>query len=162
MHVLFQLFLGSNLKVQAENGSGKSCAFLIPIIHKLAQQQRADVKSVEQPEKKHKPDFDCAKAIIIEPSRELAIQVYEQALKLAENTGVTVSICFGEFESISNVDFMWEKGCDILVGTVGRLNQFLKEGIVSSYVRESRFDGHIVFRSVVASSSLWFLTRLIF
>lgn len=129
--VLFQLFLGSNLKVQAETGAGKSLAFLIPIIHKLSQQQRENVKSVEQPEKEHKPDFNCTKAIIIEPSRELAIQVYEQALKLAENTGVTVSICFGEFESICNVDFLWG-GCDILVGTVGRLTQFLKEGIVGS------------------------------
>lgn len=66
---------GVDVKGQAETGSGKSAAFLLPIIHALA-------KSFEDDESSRRKKIS---ALIIEPTRELAKQLYEQASKFANS-----------------------------------------------------------------------------
>ncbi|CAD5224076.1 unnamed protein product [Bursaphelenchus okinawaensis] len=112
---------GYDMKAQAETGSGKSAAFLIPIIHYLADlgtEGRAKDRANNQP-------F----VLILEPTRELAVQLYEQARKLAHNTGISCCRAYGQFKMLANAEEIMQ-GCNICVATPGRLKHFLQEGII--------------------------------
>ena len=68
--------------------------------------------------------------LIITPSRELALQISKESIKLATDTGIkTVLITGGEKRSFQNVDL--SKGCDILVCTPFRLIDFLDKGVIN-------------------------------
>jgi superfamily II DNA/RNA helicase len=79
------------VKVQAETSSGKSLAFLVPLIQMIAEQKSQNGKTSMA----KKSNFDKPWAIVIEPSRELAIQLDEQCRKLTEGIDVSVATCFG-------------------------------------------------------------------
>jgi superfamily II DNA/RNA helicase len=64
-----------DLKAQAETGSGKSAAFLLPLIDRIAKMKAAGEYTYNRA---------CPLVLIIEPTRELAIQLTEQALKLSD------------------------------------------------------------------------------
>lgn len=80
-HVIPLVLHGFDIKAQAETGSGKTCAFLIPIINMIMQ-------------KKAKNEIESRRSypicLIIEPTREITIQIYEQAKKLAHRMFVVV------------------------------------------------------------------------
>jgi superfamily II DNA/RNA helicase len=67
---------GYDVKGQAETGSGKSAAFLLPIIHALMN------SFAENPDDSRRKKIST---LIIEPTRELAKQLYEQASKFAHS-----------------------------------------------------------------------------
>jgi superfamily II DNA/RNA helicase len=69
------IFIGLDVKGHAETGSGKSAAFLLPIINIVIQKKRSG---------EYKPKRSYPFAVILEPTRELAYQLYDQARKLAE------------------------------------------------------------------------------
>nr|CAD2141651.1 unnamed protein product [Meloidogyne enterolobii] len=106
---------GHDVKGHAESGSGKSAAFLLPIINKIM---------VLKKKEEFKSKRVCPYALIIEPTRELAIQLYDQARKLADETGVSVAKAYGMFKHKENLKHISTSGCDILVGTPGRLTDF--------------------------------------
>jgi len=116
---------GFDIKGYAETGNGKSAAFLLPIIHMLAKSFEEDLGEANSRQMK-------VSALIIEPTRELAKQLYEQASKFAHGTGVTVNFAYGAYNLGVNKQSLWSKGCDILIGTPGRLKHFLKDGVVSA------------------------------
>ncbi|KAI6180609.1 hypothetical protein M3Y98_00739100 [Aphelenchoides besseyi] len=107
---------GFDVKGQAETGSGKSAAFLLPIIQKL----HDEFKDQEETER-----LCSVSALIIEPTRELAAQLYEQAKKFADKTKVRVNVAYGDYKIYVNREYIYQNGCDILVGTPGRLIDFM-------------------------------------
>ncbi|KAI6211496.1 RNA helicase [Aphelenchoides besseyi] len=107
---------GFDVKGQAETGSGKSAAFLLPIIQKL----HDEFKDQEETER-----LCSVSALIIEPTRELAAQLFEQAEKFADATTVRVNVAYDSCEIDVNREAIYQKGCDILVGTPGRLIDFM-------------------------------------
>lgn len=130
---------GYDVKGHAETGSGKTAAFLLPIIQNIIKKKEAD----EWKSARSKPF-----ALIIEPTRELAIQLHDQARKLANGmfvflqnyafiyylgTGVSVSVAYGKFKKHDNLKYISTEGCDILVGTPGRLKDFIGGRYVSYY-----------------------------
>jgi superfamily II DNA/RNA helicase len=68
-------------------------------------------------------------AMIIEPTFEVGLQVYEQAQQLAHQTGVRVVKCLNDRDVVANGNEVYE-GCDIVVATPGRLLKFADQGIV--------------------------------
>jgi ATP-dependent RNA helicase RhlE len=102
---------GRDIMASAETGSGKTAAFLLPIIERL---------------KQHGP----ARALILAPTRELALQIevnaksYSRAARLR-----TVSVVGGE--SASRQMKALNSGIDILIATPGRLNDLIDRGAVS-------------------------------
>ncbi|KAL7075495.1 hypothetical protein ACQ4LE_005360 [Meloidogyne hapla] len=106
---------GHDIKGHAESGSGKSAAFLLPIINKIMVLKKKNEFTSKRV---------CPYALIIEPTRELAIQLYDQARKLADDTDVSVSRAYGMFKHKDNLKHISTSGCDILVGTPGRLCDF--------------------------------------
>jgi ATP-dependent RNA helicase RhlE len=101
---------GRNIMASAETGSGKTAAFLLPIIERL-----------QRPGK--------ARALVLAPTRELALQIeanaksYSQAARLR-----TVAVVGGE--SLSKQIKALSSGVDIIIATPGRLNDLIERGTV--------------------------------
>lgn len=96
---------GKDLLVQSQTGSGKTAAFLIPIFNKL----------LKEP----------GKALIIAPTRELAIQIDEECKKLGALTQLTAA-CFYGGTGYTVQEKALRTGVDIVIGTPGRLLDFNK------------------------------------
>ncbi|KAI6198091.1 hypothetical protein M3Y94_01303800 [Aphelenchoides besseyi] len=115
------IWQGYDLKAQAETGSGKSAGFLVPIIDKLAR----EFKGKDPNDRLH-----LVSALVVVPTRELAIQLSEQGRKLADGTGVRVNSAYGEYKVQNNVESIHLNGCDILVATLGRLLNFMRNKVI--------------------------------
>ena len=102
---------GRDLIGQAQTGTGKTAAFAIPIIEKCS---------------KGKRPF----AIILEPTRELAIQVAEEMHKLGKHKKVTVLPIYGG-SSIQRQIKTLQRGVNIVVGTPGRVIDLINRKILS-------------------------------
>lgn len=106
-----------DILIRSHTGSGKTATFLIPMIQKIIEQKSHMEKKGTKPKKM------APFAVIVVPTKELAIQVAKEATKLAERTSVSVNFLIGKIgirDSILNM----RRGCDIVVGTIGRLEHF--------------------------------------
>ncbi|WP_085300151.1 ATP-dependent RNA helicase RhlB [Cognaticolwellia mytili] len=108
------LLTGKDIAGQAQTGEGKTIAFLAATFHHLL--QKKDVKH-NQP-----------RALIMAPTRELAIQIHRDALEMAKSTGLRLGCVYGG-EGYESQRQELEQGVDILIGTCGRLIDYLKQGI---------------------------------
>uniref|UniRef100_A0A914HYZ7 RNA helicase n=1 Tax=Globodera rostochiensis TaxID=31243 RepID=A0A914HYZ7_GLORO len=109
---------GHDIKGHAETGSGKSAAFLLPLVNAIMVKKKNGEFSSKR---------ICPYALIIEPTREMVIQLYEQALKLADGCDVSVARTYGKYKFRENLKDISTTGCDILIGTLGRFMHLLKE-----------------------------------
>jgi ATP-dependent RNA helicase RhlB len=110
------ILTGHDIAGQAQTGTGKTVAFLLAIFQHLLKQQK-------NPKKDHNPH-----ALVISPTRELAIQIHKDALVLGKYTGLQLGLVYG------GVDYdkqrkQLEQGVDILIGTPGRLIDYFKQGV---------------------------------
>ncbi|MFP5262096.1 MAG: DEAD/DEAH box helicase [Blastocatellia bacterium] len=102
---------GRDVMASAETGSGKTAAFLLPIIERL---------------KQHGP----LRALVLAPTRELALQIEANAKSYSRAARLrTVSVVGGE--SASRQIKALNSGVDILIATPGRLNDLIERGAVS-------------------------------
>lgn len=104
---------GSDLYVQSQTGTGKTAAYLIPIIQELITKKSQDEK-----------------VLVMVPTRELAVQVEEEAKTLISHTqykAVSVYGGVGYEKQISAI----KKGATIIIGTPGRLIDLCKGGNLS-------------------------------
>ncbi|KAF9539358.1 hypothetical protein EC957_005456 [Mortierella hygrophila] len=119
-----------DLMACAQTGSGKTAAFLVPTISKLVSKifkgQLATIR--------RRPGQAAWKAtplvLIILPTRELAIQIFEEARRFTYMTPLRPVVIYGGAESRVQKEQI-QKGCDILVATPGRLKDMAERGIVS-------------------------------
>ncbi len=95
---------GRDLYVQSQTGTGKTAAFLVSIIQELL--TRTDVQN--------------KKALIMVPTRELAVQVQEEAEKLSKFTELKCESFYGGVGYDKQVTSL-KKGVDIIIGTPGRV-----------------------------------------
>lgn len=107
---------GRDVAGQAQTGTGKTAAFLIALFTKLLRQ--------EHPEPKR------PRALILAPTRELVVQIENDAQLLGKHTGFTIQAIYG------GVDYMKQKnalkeGADVVIGTPGRLIDYLKQKVYS-------------------------------
>ena len=70
---------GRDVIATAQTGTGKTLAFVLPLLEKLLQQ----------------PDGSGVQAVILSPTRELAIQIHETFVKLASNTHIRAAVVVG-------------------------------------------------------------------
>jgi len=99
----------------AQTGTGKTAAFAIPILQNLAQNKFPN---------KH------IKALILTPTRELAIQIEENIKAYGKYLPLKHLVIFGGVKQ-GNQETAVKKGVDILVATPGRLLDFISQGIIS-------------------------------
>ncbi len=108
------LIQGKDIAGQAQTGEGKTIAFLAAAFHHLLQ--------------KPKPEHNQPRVLIMAPTRELAIQIHRDALPLSKSTGLRLGVVYGG-EGYESQRQVLGQGVDILIGTCGRLIDYLKQGI---------------------------------
>uniref|UniRef100_A0A0K0E8A3 RNA helicase n=1 Tax=Strongyloides stercoralis TaxID=6248 RepID=A0A0K0E8A3_STRER len=106
-----------DVKSQAETGSGKTAAFLLPIIDAILKEN-------------YEREVRSPLAVIISPTRELALQTHEQARKFTVDTGVTTAKAYGQYSLKENLAEL-DRGCDIISSTPGRLKHLVEQGEIN-------------------------------
>ena len=111
----------------AQTGSGKTLAFVLPILQNLYNQRVAK----NLPDGKIKRNIQ---ALILAPTRELAVQIGETLAPYCTNTNMKHTVIFGWVNQFHQVKAI-EKWIDILVATPGRLEDLISQWVVKlSYV----------------------------
>ncbi len=113
---------GKDLIASAQTGTGKTAAFLLPIIHRIIQE----------------PSDEHIKALIIVPTRELAVQIDQQLEGLSYYTSVSSLAVYGggDGQSFDREKKALSEGADIIIGTPGRLIAHLN----MNYVKVNQLD----------------------
>ncbi len=112
------LLKGKDLLGVAQTGTGKTAAFGIPILHHLHN------SNSEQRGKRR------IKALVVTPTRELAIQIGESFTTYGKFTGIVNTVIFGGVKQGKQVNTL-KNGIDILVATPGRLLDLMNQGYIS-------------------------------
>jgi ATP-dependent RNA helicase RhlE len=115
---------GRDLVATAQTGTGKTLAFVLPIIeHILAEPAKPGIR-----------------AVILSPTRELAIQIHETFAKLASGTGVRACVAVGGLSERVQLQAV-RKGAQVMIATPGRLFDFLTRRLVNlAFVRTLVLD----------------------
>jgi ATP-dependent RNA helicase RhlE len=104
--------------VSAQTGTGKTAAFALPILQLLFDKQDTAKKGKK------------IKALIISPTRELAIQINENFKKYSTYTNLRTAVVFGGASIEPQIDVL-RKGVDILIATPGRLLDLHKQDVAN-------------------------------
>ncbi|UKH14097.1 ATP-dependent RNA helicase RhlB [Actinobacillus pleuropneumoniae] len=108
---------GNDIAGQAQTGTGKTLAFLIAVFHYLLTND--SVTNKNQP-----------RAIILAPTRELAVQIGSDAELLVKYSDLKLALAYGGDGYDKQIQAI-EQGVDILVGTTGRVIDYVKQGIIN-------------------------------
>jgi ATP-dependent RNA helicase RhlB len=108
---------GRDLAGQAQTGTGKTAAFLLSTLHLLDQEPAEVSRRPNQP-----------RSLMLAPTRELAIQIYDDACVLAGHTGLKVRVAYGGTGYDTQRKAI-EDGVDILIGTPGRIIDYFKQHV---------------------------------
>ncbi|ESO00124.1 hypothetical protein HELRODRAFT_83731 [Helobdella robusta] len=102
--------VGSDICACAATGTGKTGAFMIPILERLI----------------HKPDnMPCTRVLVLTPTRELAVQIFQVSKQLGQFTNVTFSLAAGGLDRNSQ-EAVLRLGPDVVIATLGRLIDHLQ------------------------------------
>ena len=104
---------GRDVVATAQTGTGKTLAFLLPILEQLTSQGRPS----------------GIQALILTPTRELAIQVHEAAGKLTAGLGIRAAVVVGGMSESTQLQAI-RKGAQVIIATPGRLCDFLDRKLV--------------------------------
>ncbi|MDY7032300.1 MAG: DEAD/DEAH box helicase [Thermodesulfobacteriota bacterium] len=105
---------GKDVAGQAQTGTGKTAAFLVTIFARLL--------AISD----RKPNLPSA--LIIAPTRELALQIYKDAIFLGSHTGLTLAQVVGGIDYHKQAETL-RRGADIIICTPGRIIDYFKQGI---------------------------------
>ena len=111
-HTIPYVLARRDIMVQSRTGSGKTGAFILPILREL------------------NPSDKGCQALILVPTRELARQVYEDALMLGKDSGIRAVAVYGGVGYGPQID-AFRKGAQIVIGTPGRILDHLLKGTLS-------------------------------
>lgn len=104
---------GSDLMCCAQTGSGKTAAFLMPLCAALAASEVHPTNNAARP-----------RALILAPTRELALQIHSEATKLCNQSGMRSVAVYGGANQRKQIEEL-ALGSDIVIATPGRLDDFL-------------------------------------
>jgi len=108
---------GRDVAGQAQTGTGKTAAFLVATFTHLIRHPAAPERKPTQP-----------RAFMVAPTRELAIQIHKDAVALGAHTDFRLGLAYGGTDYDKQRQVIAE-GVDILIGTPGRLIDYLKQGV---------------------------------
>ncbi len=112
------LLQGKDLLGVAQTGTGKTAAFGIPILHLMY-----EAISLSQNKRK-------VKALVVTPTRELAIQIGESFTAYSKYTGLRNTVIFGGVKQGKQVNAL-KAGVDIIIATPGRLLDLMNQGFIT-------------------------------
>ena len=109
----------------AQTGSGKTCAFLLPFVQLVLSGQLGQNGNQHQSRRAALP-----LALVLSPTRELTIQIFNEARKLLYRTGIRPVVVYGGADIKDQLRAV-ERGVDLIVATPGRLVDMVDRGRVS-------------------------------
>uniref|UniRef100_A0AAF5PJX0 RNA helicase n=1 Tax=Wuchereria bancrofti TaxID=6293 RepID=A0AAF5PJX0_WUCBA len=112
----------------AQTGSGKTAAFLVPLINNVLQAgPEALYKSTTQQNGRRR---QYPAALILSPTRELSLQIYNESRKFAYRTPITSALLYGGRENYREQINKLRLGVHILIATPGRLIDVMEQGLI--------------------------------
>ena len=108
--------LGKDVAGQAQTGTGKTAAFLLAMFNHLL---KHPAPRSNQP---------APRALILAPTRELAVQIHSDALILGSGTGFRMSVVYGGADYDKQREEL-QRGVDVLIGTPGRLIDYFRQHV---------------------------------
>ncbi|MDE2280527.1 MAG: DEAD/DEAH box helicase, partial [Xanthomonadaceae bacterium] len=108
---------GRDVAGQAQTGTGKTCAFLVAVMNRL----------LTTPAVAERKDND-PRALVIAPTRELAIQIDKDARAIGARTGLKTALIYGGVDYDKQRQQLHD-GCDIIIATPGRLLDYYKQQV---------------------------------
>lgn len=113
-----QALAGLDVAGQAQTGTGKTAAFLVALYARLIREPVPPLRSLNAP-----------RALVVAPTRELAVQIHRDAETLGSHTGLRLGLAFGGVDYEKQRHHL-EQGVDILMGTPGRIIDFAKQHVI--------------------------------
>ncbi len=110
---------GLDIAGQAQTGTGKTAAFLVAVLNRLLTRPAMVERRTGDP-----------RAVILAPTRELAIQIEKDFRNIGRHTGLTSALIYGGVDYDKQRD-MLKAGVDIVIATPGRIIDYLKQHVVS-------------------------------
>ncbi|HSG29569.1 MAG TPA: DEAD/DEAH box helicase [Candidatus Krumholzibacterium sp.] len=110
------LLAGRDLLGSAQTGTGKTAAFTLPLLQRLAANRK-------------RPSKGTPRALILAPTRELAAQIRESIQTYGRYLGISHTVIFGGVSQFHQVKAL-SHGVDILVATPGRLLDLIQQGYI--------------------------------
>lgn len=101
----------------SQTGSGKTAAFVLPILHKIAQEEQSAGP-------RH------CRAVVVAPTRELAMQIMDNARALSRFTKAKIALLIGGTSYTTQIRAM-DRGADLVVATPGRLIDHIESGYLA-------------------------------
>ena len=109
---------GQDVAGQAQTGTGKTAAFLVAMFHRLENTPRPPIDDGPP----------APRALIMAPTRELAVQVHTDATQLGKHLPFSLGLAFGGTDYDKQREIL-AAGVDVLIGTPGRLIDFYKQRV---------------------------------
>ncbi|KAK9085088.1 hypothetical protein Sjap_025499 [Stephania japonica] len=113
MQAIPAAFTGKDLLVSADTGSGKTASFLVPLVSNCVKYRLGNSSDQKKP-----------LAIVLEPTRELCVQVEEQAKLLGKGMPFKTALVVGG-DAMAGQSYRLQKGVELIIGTPGRLIDLL-------------------------------------
>ncbi len=115
---LLHALAGLDVAGQAQTGTGKTVAFLVALYARLLREAVPIDRKLNAP-----------RALVLAPTRELAVQIHSDAEPLGAHTGLRLGLAFGGIDFEKQKHHL-EAGVDILIGTPGRTIDFYKQHVI--------------------------------
>ncbi|NDK39725.1 ATP-dependent RNA helicase RhlB [Pseudoxanthomonas gei] len=111
---------GGDVAGQAQTGTGKTLAFLVTVMNRLLTRPALADRKPEDP-----------RALILAPTRELAIQIHKDAVKFGADLGLRFALVYGGVDYDKQRELLTQ-GVDVIIATPGRLIDYVKQSKVVS------------------------------
>ncbi|MCC4601099.1 ATP-dependent RNA helicase RhlB [Xanthomonas melonis] len=111
---------GGDVAGQAQTGTGKTLAFLVAVMNRLLSRPALADRKPEDP-----------RALILAPTRELAIQIHKDAVKFGADLGLRFALVYGGVDYDKQRELL-QQGVDVIIATPGRLIDYVKQHKVVS------------------------------
>ncbi|MDV3469911.1 ATP-dependent RNA helicase RhlB [Stenotrophomonas sp. C3(2023)] len=111
---------GGDVAGQAQTGTGKTLAFLVAVVNRLLSRPALADRKPEDP-----------RALILAPTRELAIQIHKDAVKFGADLGLRFALVYGGVDYDKQRELL-QQGVDVIIATPGRLIDYVKQHKVVS------------------------------
>ncbi|WP_295571751.1 ATP-dependent RNA helicase RhlB [uncultured Stenotrophomonas sp.] len=111
---------GGDVAGQAQTGTGKTLAFLVAVVNRLLTRPALADRKPEDP-----------RALILAPTRELAIQIHKDAVKFGSDLGLRFALVYGGVDYDKQRELL-QQGVDVIIATPGRLIDYVKQHKVVS------------------------------
>ncbi|XP_014886181.1 DEAD-box helicase 3 X-linked a isoform X1 [Poecilia latipinna] len=130
-HAIPIIKIKRDLMACAQTGSGKTAAFLLPVLSQIYTDGPGDTLQASKSSGQENGRYGRRKqypiSLILAPTRELALQIYDEARKFAYRSHVRPCVVYGGADIGQQIRDL-ERGCHLLVATPGRLVDMMERG----------------------------------